>query len=70
MYGKILVPVDGSETSACGLDEAIKIAGKLGSRIRLVHIMNELIFGGGVAAVTQQQGDQHVRQDSGPGRWQ
>jgi nucleotide-binding universal stress UspA family protein len=47
MYGKILVPVDGSETSACGLDEAIKIAGKLGSRIRLVHVMNELIFGGG-----------------------
>ena len=47
MYGKILVPVDGSETSACGLDEAIKIAGKLGSRIRLVHIMNELVFGGG-----------------------
>jgi nucleotide-binding universal stress UspA family protein len=47
LYGKILVPVDGSETSACGLDEAIKIAGKLGSRIRLVHIMNELIFGGG-----------------------
>jgi nucleotide-binding universal stress UspA family protein len=46
MYGRILVPVDGSETSACGLDEAIKIAGKLGSRIRLVHIMNELIFGG------------------------
>ena len=47
MYGKILVPVDGSETSACGLDEAIKIAGKLGSRIRLVHIMNEFVFGGG-----------------------
>ena len=47
MYGKILVPVDGSETSACGLDEAIKIAAKLGSRIRLVHIVNELIFAGG-----------------------
>jgi nucleotide-binding universal stress UspA family protein len=47
MYGNILVPVDGSETSARGLDEAIKIAGELGSRIRLVHVMNELIFGGG-----------------------
>jgi nucleotide-binding universal stress UspA family protein len=47
MYGKILVPVDGSETSACGLDEATRIAQKLGSRIRLVHIMNELIVGGG-----------------------
>jgi nucleotide-binding universal stress UspA family protein len=50
MYGKILVPVDGSETSACGLDEAIRIAGKLGSRIRLVHIVNELIFAGGDGA--------------------
>jgi len=50
MYGKILVPVDGSETSACGLDEAIKIARKLGSRIRLVHIVNELIFAGGDGA--------------------
>ena len=47
MYGNILVPVDGSETSACGLNEAIKIATKLGSRIRLVHIVNELIFAGG-----------------------
>jgi nucleotide-binding universal stress UspA family protein len=25
MYGKILVPVDGSETSTCGLSEAIQI---------------------------------------------
>jgi nucleotide-binding universal stress UspA family protein len=50
MYGKILVPVDGSETSACGLDEAIKIARAFGSRIRLVHIVNELIFAGGDGA--------------------
>jgi nucleotide-binding universal stress UspA family protein len=50
MYGSILVPVDGSATSACGLNEAIKIAGKLGSRIRLVHIVNEFIFAGGDGA--------------------
>jgi nucleotide-binding universal stress UspA family protein len=50
MYGKILVPIDGSATSACGLKEAIKIAGQFGSRIRLVHIVNELIFGGGDGA--------------------
>ncbi|HMA00699.1 MAG TPA: universal stress protein [Steroidobacteraceae bacterium] len=47
MYGNILVPVDGSSTSVRGLDEAIKIARKLGSRIRLLHIVNELIFAGG-----------------------
>jgi len=50
MYSKILVPVDGSETSTCGLNEAIKIARTLGSRIRLVHIVNEFVFGGGDGA--------------------
>ena len=44
MYGKILVPVDGSETSTRGLSEAIKIAKAQGSRLRLVHIVNEYIF--------------------------
>ena len=47
MYGKILVPIDGSETAARGLGEAIRIARALGSRIRLVHVVNELIFAGG-----------------------
>ena len=50
MYGKILVPIDGSETSACGLDEAINIARTFGGRIRLVHIVNEVIFPGGYGA--------------------
>jgi nucleotide-binding universal stress UspA family protein len=50
MYGNILVPIDGSEASAGAFDEAIKIARKLGSRIRLVHIVNEFIFGGGDGA--------------------
>jgi nucleotide-binding universal stress UspA family protein len=44
MYGKILVPVDGSETSTRGLDEAIKIAKAQGSQLRLVHIVNEFIL--------------------------
>jgi nucleotide-binding universal stress UspA family protein len=44
MYGKILVPVDGSETSALGLKEAIKIAKIEGSQLRLVHIVNEYIL--------------------------
>ena len=46
MYGNILVPVDGSDTSACGLNEAIKIAKNAGSRIRLVHVVNEFIIDG------------------------
>jgi nucleotide-binding universal stress UspA family protein len=44
MYSKILVPIDGSETSFCGLHEAIKIAKSQGSQIRLLHIVNEFMF--------------------------
>jgi nucleotide-binding universal stress UspA family protein len=44
MYGKILVPIDGSETSTRGLNEAIKIAKAQGSQLRLVHIVNEFIL--------------------------
>jgi nucleotide-binding universal stress UspA family protein len=44
MYGKILVPVDGSDTALKGLNEAIKIAKAFGSTICLVHIVNEFMF--------------------------
>ena len=44
MYGKILVPIDGSETSTRGLNEAIKVAKSQGGQLRLVHIVNEFIF--------------------------
>ena len=42
MYSNILVPTDGSNTADQGLREAIKLAKALGSRIRLIHITNEL----------------------------
>jgi nucleotide-binding universal stress UspA family protein len=44
MYKKILVPVDGSETSTRGLNEAIKLAKEQGACIRLVHVVNEFIL--------------------------
>lgn len=43
MYGRILVPVDGSPTSDKGLQEAIKIAKALGSTLRVVHVVDELV---------------------------
>lgn len=43
MYGKLLVPIDGSNTAALGLNEAIRLAKDQGGRIRLAHIVNELI---------------------------
>lgn len=42
MYHNILVPVDGSDTAEWGVAEAIRLAKALGSRIRLVHAVNEL----------------------------
>jgi nucleotide-binding universal stress UspA family protein len=42
MYKKILVPLDGSATADAGLAAAIKLAQALGSRLRLVHVVEEL----------------------------
>ena len=39
MYSQILVPVDGSAASVCGLREAIKIAKWQGGKLRLLHIV-------------------------------
>ena len=54
MYAKILVPIDGSQASAAGLTEGIKIAKSQGSEIRLVHVVDDLIleagYGDGVYA--------------------
>lgn len=44
MYKKILVPIDGSATSARGLEEAIKLARLTGARLRLIHVVDELSF--------------------------
>lgn len=52
MYGKILVPIDGSETSMRGLEEAIKVAKALGAKIRVLHVVNELILDGGYSPGT------------------
>jgi nucleotide-binding universal stress UspA family protein len=41
MYARILVPTDGSATSDLGVNEAVRLAKSLGSRIRLVHVVNE-----------------------------
>lgn len=42
MYKHILVLVDGSPTSNAGLREAIRLAVRLGSRIRLLHVVDEM----------------------------
>lgn len=47
MYQRILVPIDGSTTSNRGLDEAIKLAKLTGASIRLIHVLDTLVFATG-----------------------
>jgi nucleotide-binding universal stress UspA family protein len=44
MYGKILVPVDGSATSNRGLEEAIRLAKDQGSTLYLLHVVEEYVL--------------------------
>lgn len=43
MYERILVPVDGSDASRAGLNEALNLAGEHQSSLRLVHVVDDLI---------------------------
>ncbi|WP_161974507.1 universal stress protein [Piscinibacter terrae] len=40
MYSRILVPIDGSPTSQRGLDEAIALASRLGSSLRILFVVD------------------------------
>ncbi len=44
MYQRILVPIDGSNTSSKGLNEAIKLAKLTGASVRLIHMVDPLTF--------------------------
>ena len=57
MYQRILVPVDGSSTSAHGLGEAIRLAKLAGGRLRLMHVIDELSFALAMDAYAGHSGD-------------
>ena len=57
MYGRILVPVDGSETSTRGLDEALRLARLTGARLRLVHVIDELSLMAGMDTFATMSAD-------------
>jgi nucleotide-binding universal stress UspA family protein len=44
MYSRILVPIDGSEASTRGLDEAIELARHLKANVRLVHVVEPYVM--------------------------
>ncbi|MCD6679929.1 MAG: universal stress protein [Burkholderiaceae bacterium] len=44
MYERILVPYDGSPTSDEALDEALRLARLCSSRLRLIHVVDPLLY--------------------------
>lgn len=57
MYQKILVPIDGSQTSMRGLQEAIKLGKLTGARLRLIHVVDDLSFATGMEAASMMTGE-------------
>jgi len=46
VYKRIMVPVDGSATSTAGLNEALRLARNQSAKLRLIHIVDEMmVFG-------------------------
>lgn len=50
MYQKILVPIDGSEASLLGLNEAIRLAKNQQATVRLLHVVHDFLVAGGHGA--------------------
>ena len=63
MYKRILVPVDGSDTSTKALVAALQLARDAGGRVRLVHALDELAYvsgyeyGADVIRIAREQAD-------------
>ncbi len=69
-YKRILVAVDGSQTSNAGLEEALKLAKDQGATIGLLHVIDELgivsapeglINAGAMLDVLRQGGEQIMK---------
>lgn len=57
MFKRILVPVDGSETSNKALVAALQLARDTGARVRLVNTVNEMAYLGGIDPYGTYSGD-------------
>ncbi len=47
MYQRILVPIDGSPTSIRALDEAVRLSKLTNGHIRLLHVLDQMVFPAG-----------------------
>lgn len=57
MYQRILVPIDGSPTSSKGLDEAIELGKLTGATLRLIHVVDAMMFATGFEPFAAYGGD-------------
>ena len=57
MYQRILVPIDGSEPSRLGLDEAIRLAQMSRGQLRVFHVIDDLSFALALDAYSGHPGD-------------
>ncbi|SFM62747.1 universal stress protein [Variovorax sp. OV329] len=57
IYQRILVPLDGSETSQLGLQEAIRLAQTTQGELRLFHVIDDLSFALAMDAYAGQAAD-------------
>jgi len=57
MYQRILVPIDGSDTSNLGLAEAIRLAQMTQGQLRLLYVIDELSFALSMDAYAGYAGD-------------
>lgn len=57
MFKRILVPVDGSETSNKALVAALQLARDTGASVRLVNTVNEMAYLGGIDPYGTYSGD-------------
>ena len=57
MYRRILVPVDGSDTSKRGLLEASRLARELGSIVRLIHVVDDASLALAVSGLATNVGE-------------
>ncbi|MGO8856056.1 MAG: universal stress protein [Steroidobacteraceae bacterium] len=79
MYKKILVPVDGSETSLLGLQHAILLAKDQKAALRLLHVVHDFLVAGGHGAAVytselrkdlRERGEEILKDAAGIAHWQ
>ena len=60
MYQRILVPIDGSATSARGLQEAMAVAKLTHASLRLIHVVDEMPFALSSGSIVTWSGDMYT----------